>query len=64
MVGDDGSGSGLCQRRYLGLPRFRALHAVGKTPYFLPALYYLDNGYNAPRAIWARGGRRRSDPLV
>jgi hypothetical protein len=29
---DDGSGSGLCQRRHLGLPRFRALHAGGKTP--------------------------------
>jgi hypothetical protein len=29
---DDGSGSGLCQWRHLGLPRFRALHAGGKTP--------------------------------
>jgi hypothetical protein len=30
--GDDGSGSGLCQRRHLGLPRFRALPNGGKTP--------------------------------
>jgi hypothetical protein len=30
--GDDGSGSGLCQRRHLGLPRFRALSDRGKTP--------------------------------
>jgi hypothetical protein len=29
---DDGSDSGLCQRRHLGLPRFRALHDGGKTP--------------------------------
>jgi hypothetical protein len=29
---DDGSDSGLCQQRHLGLPRFRALHAGGKTP--------------------------------
>jgi hypothetical protein len=28
----DGSGSGLCQRRHLGLPRFRALQDGGKTP--------------------------------
>jgi hypothetical protein len=31
---DDGSGSELCQRRYLGLPRFRALPAGGKTHTF------------------------------
>jgi hypothetical protein len=30
--GDDGSGSRLCQRRHLGLPRFRALPGGGKTP--------------------------------
>jgi hypothetical protein len=29
---DDGSGLGLCQWRHLGLPRFRALPAGGKTP--------------------------------
>jgi hypothetical protein len=32
MVCDDGFVSGLCQQRHLGLPRFRALHAGGKTP--------------------------------
>jgi hypothetical protein len=32
MVCDDGSSSGLCQQRHLGLPKFRALHAGGKTP--------------------------------
>jgi hypothetical protein len=37
MVCDDGSGSGLCQQRHLGLPKFRALHARGKT--LLPALF-------------------------
>jgi hypothetical protein len=31
-------------------------------PYFLPASYWLDSiDYNAPRAVRARGGRRRSD---
>jgi hypothetical protein len=30
--GDNGSGSGLCQRRHLGLPRFKALPDGGKTP--------------------------------
>jgi hypothetical protein len=30
--GDDGSGSGLCQWRHLGLPRFRALPSGDKTP--------------------------------
>jgi hypothetical protein len=29
---DDGSGSGLCQLRHLGLPRFTALHTEGNTP--------------------------------
>jgi hypothetical protein len=29
--GDDGSGSGLCQQRHLGLPKFRALPDGGKT---------------------------------
>jgi hypothetical protein len=32
MMCDDGFGSGLCQQRHLGLPRFRALHTGGKTP--------------------------------
>jgi hypothetical protein len=58
-VYDDGSGSGLCQQRHLGLPRFRALHAKGNTPISCLVLYYLDSGYNAPRAIRSRGGRRR-----
>jgi hypothetical protein len=31
-VCDDGTGSRLCKQRHLGLPRFRALHAGGKTP--------------------------------
>jgi hypothetical protein len=34
--GDDGSGSGLCQWRHLGLPRFRALLGGGKTPTSCP----------------------------
>jgi hypothetical protein len=60
-VCDDGSGSGLCQLRHLGLPRFRALHTRGKTPTSCLVSYYLHSGYNAPRAIRSRGGRRRSD---
>jgi hypothetical protein len=36
-VCDDGSGSGLCQQRHLGLPRFKALHAGGKN--LLPVLF-------------------------
>jgi hypothetical protein len=59
MVCDDGSGLGLCQLRHLGLPRFRALHAGGNTPTFCLAFYYLHSGYNAPRAVRSRGGRRR-----
>jgi hypothetical protein len=58
-VCDDGSGSGLCQQRHLGLPRFRALHAGGSTPTSCLAFYYLDSGYNAPRVVRSRGGRRR-----
>jgi hypothetical protein len=60
-VCDDGSGSGLCQLRHLGLPRFRALHTGGKTPTSYLVLYYLHSGYNAPRAVRSRGGRRRLD---
>jgi hypothetical protein len=66
MVRDDGSGSGLCEQRHLGLPRFRALHAGGNTPTSCLAFYYLHRGYNAPRAVRSRGGRRRwigLDPL-
>jgi hypothetical protein len=48
MVCDDGSGSGLCQLRDLGLPRFRALRAEGKTPTSCLVSYYLHSGYNAP----------------
>jgi hypothetical protein len=58
-VCDDGSGSGLCQLRHLGLPRFKALHVGGNTPTSCLAFYYLHNGYNAPRAVRSRGGRRR-----
>jgi hypothetical protein len=58
-VCNDGSGSGLCQLRHLGLPRFRALHAGGNTPTSCLAFYYLHSGYNAPRAVRSRGGRRR-----
>jgi hypothetical protein len=46
--------------RHLGLPRFRALHAGGKTPTSYLVSYYLHSGYNAPQAIRSRGGRRRS----
>jgi hypothetical protein len=60
-VCNDGSGSRLCQLRHLGLPRFRALHAGGKTPTSCLVSYYLHSGYNAPRAVRSREGRRRSD---
>jgi hypothetical protein len=45
-----------------GLPRFRALHAGGNTPTSCLVSYYLHSGYNAPRVVRSRGGRRRSDP--
>jgi hypothetical protein len=60
-VCDNGSGSRLCQLRHLSLPRFRALHAGGKTPTSCLVSYYLQSGYNAPRAVRSRGGRRRLD---
>jgi hypothetical protein len=52
---------GIVQLRHHGLPRFRALHAGGNTPTSCLISYYLHSGYNAPRAIRSRGGRRRSD---
>jgi hypothetical protein len=61
MVCGVGFGSGLCQQRHRGLPRFRALHAEGKTPTSCLVSYYLDSGYNAHRAVRSRGGRRRLD---
>jgi hypothetical protein len=60
-VCNDGSGLGLCKLRHLDLHRFRALHAGGKTPTSCLVSYYLHSGYNAPRAVWSRGGRRISD---